>query len=213
MSLRPSYDESDTIDRNAHLASRSNVSIKTFATNLWMRVISRAIDDIALYEFMREVGRELKDEEQECEASAVGFLFSDEHRVPIDDYLIDILCQKCGMEWESLISKVAGTSCTCPLCGNKTTWQYTTYEIVEDQEIKDISLQDLISLLGVEDIEAFRDGCNKKIDSLVNKRLSTYRRAPSSIRNKSTDEVLATIEDIETINEEIEGVTYESRND
>lgn len=174
---RPSYNKVDAADREAQLTSRTDILSKSFATDLWMRVISRAIDDVALFMFMRASGTELKEEDIEYEESANGFLFDDTHRIPMDDYLVDIDCQKCQQTWSEPMSQAAGSDSICPHCGNKTSWKYTTYRMTEQQVIRDMSLEELVSLWGVEDVKVFRSGCKRRIDELVKKKLKSAQHS------------------------------------
>ncbi len=170
---RPSYEEVDAEDRHIQLSSRTNVLSKSFTTDLWMKVITRAIDDVALYRMMRAQGKELKDEEKEFEESANAFLFDEEHHIPMDDYQVDVKCPKCEHLWQSTMSLAAGTDSICPSCSYKTNWKYTDYTATNNQVIKDISLKELISLWGVEDIVGFRSGCERRIKEIVANKLKS----------------------------------------
>jgi len=177
--IRPSYSIVDEEDREAQLNSRTNILSKSFATDLWMKVISRSIDDAALYKFMRLTKKELKEEEEEFEASAWNFLFNDKHRIPMGDYLVDINCPKCEYIWTSYMSIAAGSDAICPTCKHKTSWKYTIYTITDDQVIRDISLEELIELWGVENISGFRTGCRRRINEIVEKKLKSERNRMS----------------------------------
>jgi len=177
---RPSYEQVDAEDRYAQLSSRTDILSKSFTTDLWMKVITRAIDDVALYQFMREEGKQLKEEEIEFEESAKAFLFDENHHIPIDDYQVNINCPKCESSWKSSMSEVAGTDSICPTCKYKTSWKYTIYDITDNQIIKEISLKELISLWGVENIIGFRSGCKRRIQQIVDKKIK------SSTKNTET---------------------------
>jgi hypothetical protein len=141
-----------------------------------MGVITRAINDVALYQLMRTQGKELKDEELEFEESAIGFLFDDSYTIPMDDFLVDIDCPKCEKTWSVSMSETAGKDSICPHCNHKTSWKHTTYEITENQTVKDITLKDLIAIWGVEDIDGFRDGVRRRIEEIVSKKLKASQR-------------------------------------
>jgi Zn finger protein HypA/HybF involved in hydrogenase expression len=175
--IRPSYDKVDKEDRHAQLSSRTDILSKSFTTDLWMKVITRAIDDVALYRFMRIEGKELKEEELEFEHSASSFLFDKDYLIPIDDYEVDVECQKCDDIWISTMSDIAGTDVICPLCGHKTGWKFTQYTVTENQQVKEISLKELIALWGVEDIDGFRNGCRRRIKEIVKKKITAAQRA------------------------------------
>lgn len=170
MSTRPSYKTVDSQDRDAHINSRNNVLSKSFVTDLWMKVITRAIDDLALYETMKRKGKELKEEDLENKESAIGFLFDDDYHIPMGDYLVDVTCPKCSGVWTDLLSSVVGQDSLCQLCSVVINRKYIEYEITKEQRIKDISLKELISLWGVEDINGFRIGVKKRIQEIADKK-------------------------------------------
>lgn len=168
---RPSYTAVDNADREAHIESRTNVLSKSFVTDLWMKVITRAIDDAALYKVMRIKGKVLKEEDLENEASAIGFLFDDDYKIPMGDYLVDIFCPGCNLTWTEEMSVIVGQNSICPYCNHKTNRKYVDYVITEDQVIKDISLQELIAIWGVDDIDNFREGVRERIKEIIEKKL------------------------------------------
>lgn len=174
---RPSYTEADNLDRYAYVTSRSDVLTKSFVTDLWMRVVTKAIEDIAQFKIMRILNIPLKEEDLEDEESAVSFLFNRDHRIPLDDYIVDVICQKCSFVWQDAMSLVASTDMECPFCNSRSSWKYTVYRITENQTIRDISLEELMSIWGVEDIELFREGCKKNIDKIVDKKLRKRQKS------------------------------------
>jgi hypothetical protein len=149
-----------------------------------MKVITRAIDDVALYEVMRAQDKELTEEEKEFESSANAFLFNEEHRIPLDDYKVDVICPKCENIWESIMSLAAGADSICPACNYKTSWKFTTYTVTNDQIIKDISLKELISLWGVDDIKGFRAGCKRRIGEIVSSKLKSIEGKKMKKKNQ-----------------------------
>jgi hypothetical protein len=174
MSPRPSYHVEDQADREAQLGSRTDILSKSFVTDLWMKVITRAIDDIALYTVMKVRGRTLSDEDLENKASAEGFLFDDDYKIPMDDYLVDVSCLRCKETWHDSMSTVVSQDSVCPHCSHKTNRKYVDYSITKDQIIKDISLKDLIEIWGVEDIRQFREGVKRRVREIVKKKLKLY---------------------------------------
>ena len=192
-STRPSYSNVDTADREAQLSSRTDILSKSFATELWMKVINRAVDDAALYKFMRAIGNALNEEEIEYECSANGFLFDELYRIPMDDYIVDVECLKCKHVWQMPMSVAAGSDSICPNCTNKSSWQYTIYRITDQQTIREISLEDLISLWGVDNIAGFRDGCRKRIDDIVKKKIKTHESKSKREEAKVEKEIKATM--------------------
>lgn len=169
--VRPSYDIVDEKDRIAHIASYGDVLNKSFVTDLWMQVINRAINDIAQSRIMRALGIPLKEEDIDNEESAVSFLFNDNHRIPLDDYIVDVICQKCDHIWQNMMSVVSSTDMECPKCRSRSSWKYTIYRITEEQTIREISLKELVSIWGIEDIDLFRKGCERYIELTINKKL------------------------------------------
>ena len=176
MSSRPSYKIVDTQDRDAHINSRNDVLNKSFVTDLWMKVITRAIDDLALYEIMRRKGKELREEDLENEESALGFLFDDNYYIPMDDYLVDVKCSKCEGVWTELLSTVVGQNSKCQLCHTIISKKYIEYEITGQQRIKEISLRELISLWGIEDINGFREGTKRRVLEIVEKKCNKKQK-------------------------------------
>jgi hypothetical protein len=168
---RPSYTSVDARDREAHLDSRNNILSKSFVTDLWMKVITRAIDDVALYKVMRHKGRKLKEEELLNEESAWEFLFNDDYRIPMGDYLVDVVCPVCNTISKEYISDIVGQYFGCPKCKEVT--KNPEFTITEEQKMKEISLRELISLWGIENIEQFRVGVSKRINEIVGNKLST----------------------------------------
>jgi len=171
MTTRPSYRNADREEREAQLSSRTDVLTKSFATELWMRVIQRAIDDVALFRIMRVKGKELKEEELEDERSAKSFLFDEDYAIVMDDYLVDVDCPKCKGKWTERLSSVVGQNSKCPLCENVINKKYISYTITPLQTIKEITMRDLISIWGVEDLTGFRIGLNNRINEIVKKKL------------------------------------------
>ena len=130
---RPIYDKVDQRDRDAQIGSRTNVLSKSFVTDLWMKVINRAIDDIALYIVMRKNNKTLSDEDELNDVSAKGFLFNDDHAIAMDDYLVDVECPRCEQTWKKHISTVVGQDSICPHCDHNISKKYIKFTLTEDQ--------------------------------------------------------------------------------
>lgn len=172
---RQRYDEVDKEDRLAQLVSRTDTISKSFVTDLWMKVLHRAIDDVVLYTVMRENGVELKEEDLEFEASAHGFLFDDEYRIPMDDYEVLINCHQCNnYSYTDKMSILAANDSVCPECQCRQDEKAANYTIV-NQFIKDISLQELLEMWNINDIDGFRKGTRARIEELVKKKQSTIK--------------------------------------
>jgi len=173
---RPLYTQVDEEDSEAQISSRNNIFNKSFVTDLWMRVITKAIEDVALYSLMRQKGKILKEEEIENEESAISFLFNEDHRIPLSDYLVDVYCHKCKETWTTLISKITGQDSICQNCNETIHKKYIEYTITENQEMKEISLAELISLWGIENIKAFRIGAKQRIENIIKEKLNKLEK-------------------------------------
>lgn len=158
-------------DRQAFIGSRNNVLSKSFATDLWMKVIHRAIDDIVMYRSMKEIGKDLSEEDLEFEDSAYKFLFDDNYRIPVDDYLVDIECSKCNSKLlGKKMSDLSNNKITCCNCEFEITTNSALYTISSNTIIRDMNLRELLSLWEIEDITGFRDGVLDRIEELSQKK-------------------------------------------
>jgi hypothetical protein len=178
---RPEYEAEDHQEREAYIRSRTQVLNKTYATAIWMKVIHRAVDDIVLYETMLENKPSIKEEDMEDLESAKSFLFNDEHLIPFDDYIVIIICQECGTEAKLLMSEFAAEDYICKQCNTLCNPVLTEYYISSEQAIREISLKELLSLWGIENINAFRKGTIRRIEELKAKK----RLALKNKRNKN----------------------------
>jgi hypothetical protein len=168
--IRPQYDQVDEEDRQAHLGSRSDVLSKSFVTDLWMKVISRAVDDLVSIELLKKQNVILKEEDKEIEETATSFLFDDNHRIALDDYLVDIVCVSCQWHSTSPMSEFSGHESICPNCNDLIDPRVCDYEITEQQVYRDISLRELLSVWEIEDIVGFRNGVRERIKVLTEKK-------------------------------------------
>jgi hypothetical protein len=170
--IRETYDEEIREEREAVFSARQSISndFKKWPTDLWMKVIQRAIEDAAFAKSLRDSGEELTDEVLDWEDSAIEFLFNDNHKIPFDDYVVEISCPRCGFEWSNQMSVVAAETSICSKCKYKINTKYIEYRIKKEQILKEISLEELVSLWGVNDIDRFREGCRKRIDELSKKK-------------------------------------------
>jgi len=171
---RPKYDHVDNEDRLAQLSSRTETIRKSFVTDLWMKVLHRAIDDIVLYTVMRDNGIPLKEEDIEFEQSAYGFLFDDDYRIPMDDYDVHVFCSSCEKySYSDKMSVLSAGESRCPKCKVIQDEKTTNYKIFPGKKIKDISLEELLALWGIDDINGFRKGTKARIEELVMKKKKT----------------------------------------
>jgi hypothetical protein len=168
--LRPQYDQVDEEDRQAHIGSRSDILSKSFVTDLWMKVIGRAVDDLVSISLMRQQGLPLKDEDKESEETAMSFLFDDNHRIAIDDYLVSVTCVSCQTIFSSPMSTFSCCESKCIRCDYLADPKICDYEITENQVYKDISLRELLATWDIDDIDGFRNGVRERIKSQVEKK-------------------------------------------
>lgn len=70
-------------DRTLYVGSRDFILYRSWVTELWMRVIQKAIDDLALFTRMREDGEKLSEEEEILASTAEGFLFNPEYTIDL----------------------------------------------------------------------------------------------------------------------------------
>jgi hypothetical protein len=178
LSERPSYKKADEEDKEAQIGSRSNILSKSFVTELWVKVIRRAIDDIALYQTIRKLGRTLSEEDLQFEESAYSFLFNDDHKFPVCDYFVDATCSKCNRVWTSYISSLSSgdKKIICPICRYPNTRKKLYCVIAKDQTISELSLKDLLEIWDVYNIDGFREGCRKEIKDKVERRMQTIKK-------------------------------------
>ena len=167
---RPKYDQVDNEDRLAQLSSRTATINKSFVTDLWMKVLHRAINDIVLYTIMKDNNIQLKEEDLEFEQSAYNFLFNDDYRIPIDDYNIVIMCSGCTRNYNDKMSILSAGDSRCPNCYTPQDEKTTEYTISTTSNVKDISLEELLTLWNIDDINGFRKGTKARIQELVTKK-------------------------------------------
>jgi len=170
--IRENYSKEIEEEREASFSARQSISneFKKWPTDLWMKVIQRAIEDAAFAKSLRDSGKELSQEIIEWEESSLSFLFDPNHRIPFDDYLVEIACPKCEATWTNPMSVVSAEISICEKCKYKISTKYIEYRIIDEQVTREISLEELVSLWGVENMTMFRAGCRKRIDSLALKK-------------------------------------------
>ena len=188
---RECYDEEESEEHYVTIESRQALSntYKKWPTDLWMKVIQRAIEDAALAKSARDNDEVLSSEMAEDEDSALSFLFNNDHKVPFDDYEVEIICPKCSQRWNATMSIVSAEPSICSGCKYKISTKYIEYRITEKKVTAEISLEELISLWGVENIEAFRDGCWNRIEEL-----SVRKKPKKKQESKTIDDLTKEIE-------------------
>ena len=167
--MRPKYD--DTIERNLILFSHSNVNTRIFVASLWKEVIEKAIQDIVLG-IIKIDNDQLEEEDKEILLSANSFLFSDDHYIFYDDYIVQFICPICKKKHNLRMSAFASEKYTC--CGKKYTPETTEYKVIKT--IKEITLQDLLSQLQEFDISKWRIEKRKEIGRQLKKKKEYLRK-------------------------------------
>jgi len=182
---RPNYDEVDGRDKSVQIGDRNNTPEQLDVTELWMKVLHKAVDDIVTFTIKIEDGEELtKEEEYEIE-TANGILFDPDWRVPIDDYYVEVICSRCGHAWAMKMSVVASEEAICAKCKRKTKPKTTSYIVSDKHVVREISLEELLSIWGLENVEAFREGTRRQIEDLkIKKRSTQEKRGKTKERKK-----------------------------
>jgi len=211
---RPQYDHVDNEDREAQLSSRTETISKSFVTDLWMKVLHRAIDDVVLYKTMRMNGTPLKEEDLEFEQSAYDFLFDDDYRIPMDDYQVVIKCANCDIDYLDKMSILAANYSECPKCKTKQDEKMAHYKISDTSQVKDISLSELLEMWNIDDIDGFRRGAKLRIEFLIKKKQeAAMARAKVKGNNMTGRKRERVIEKIEIESDNFDVVTEEQLSD
>lgn len=175
---RKEYLEADAKDKIAYIGSRSNVLSKSFATDLWMKVIHRAIDDIVTYKVSRDANKVIREEDKEAVNDAYGFLFHDEYKIPFDDYMVNIECSECKVIFITKMSVFAGGLAECERCNKIQNINISSHEVTEGQQLKEINLKEILQFWAIEDLKGFRSGVRERIEELIKrKKKAAERRA------------------------------------
>ena len=176
---RPEYSQVDAEYRQAQLESRNQIIHKTSEADLWMRVVQRAIEDIALFKFLKEE-RDLTTEEENLLASAEGFIFDDKHFILMEDYKISLFCPRCTKQTVERISKIAGTGFSCEHCEHTVSWKCLKYTVYEEEPLQESSFAELMDIFGV-DVPSFRKGVHKYVEKVVAKKKKERAKKTSNI--------------------------------
>jgi hypothetical protein len=72
-------------EENPYIGCRNNILDRSWVTELWMRVIQKAIDDLAVAIRMHEDGEPLSEEDKFNADTAYNFLFIDGYTISIGD--------------------------------------------------------------------------------------------------------------------------------
>jgi hypothetical protein len=211
--IRPKYDEVDEEDRNAHLGSRTDVLSKSFVTDLWMKVISRAIEDLVSIALMKQQGVPLKDEDKESEETANGFLFDDDYRIPMDDYTVEVTCLSCQTKYKTPMSVFSSEEALCVSCNSIADPKITEFDVTGECT-KEISLEELLSIWNLEDIVGFRRGVRERIEVLTEKKseAAINRASLKTIRKENMTNPTSPIVVIDELEKDYETVLSEELN-
>jgi hypothetical protein len=196
--IRPNYSQTDKLEREAQIGDRNNTADKLNVTELWMKVLHKAVDDIATYSLKQE-REELTKEEEFDLANAYGILFDPDWRIHIDDYFVNVHCPKCETLWPMKMSIVASEDVTCPKCKRKTKPKTTLFTKADQYVTREISLEDLLAIWGLEDVIGFRDGIKNQIRVLkMKKREIRKKKEESKMRKEGTEDPAAGREFVES---------------
>lgn len=92
--VEPITDEDET---EAYLGGRGEILNKSWPTLLWMEVIKKAEEDLALFIRMQEDGEKLSDEDKLAADTAYGFLFNPEYTIWLGD--IEVTLEELLENW------------------------------------------------------------------------------------------------------------------
>lgn len=197
---RESYEIEELEERNTTLEARESLiqNHKKWPTELWTKVIERAIEDAAHAKGLRDSNKKLSFDAQENESSALSFLFDPKHKIPFDDYVVEITCPKCKHVWHKPMSEASASKSKCK-CKYKISTKYIDSKITNKIVKKEISLEELVSLWGVDDIEGFRDGCWRRIEEQSKQKGKKYKKnITEHLNSKEIDEADNHIKNITT---------------
>ena len=179
--IREDYNEEEQLERECIIESKDGArTIINNYKNLWVKVIKRAINDAALMRInipkwenkLNHILSERKKKKIKIEIekmhgienSALAFLFNPNHKIPWSDFTINVQCPKCKNEWKTLMSIAAEQTSKCSKCKYDISSKYIQYRIIEEEKEKEISLEELLYLFEIENIEEFRDKAWKEIE-------------------------------------------------
>lgn len=181
LDIRDDYTEEEQLEREIILSSGegSKSTINNYK-NLWVKVIKRAINDAALMtnnipkwelklsnckneKKIRKIQIEI-DKMKNIKETAISFLFNPDHKIPWGDFSIQIRCPKCKNEWVNFMSIAAEKSSKCPECKCIISSKYIQYRIVKEYKEKEISLEELLYLFEINNIDEFRRKAKQEID-------------------------------------------------
>lgn len=89
-------------ERQAYIGSRHQVLDRSWVTSLWMQVITKAKEDLALFIRMYEDGEDLSDEDKFYADTAYNFLFVEEYTISLGD--IEVTLEELLRNWRNIKS-------------------------------------------------------------------------------------------------------------
>lgn len=85
-------------NRDLYIENRESTLGKSWVTDLWMKVIKKAIDDLVLYTRIIKDGGTLSEEEKMNADTAYGFLFDPEYTIRIGN--MEITTEELIAHWD-----------------------------------------------------------------------------------------------------------------
>lgn len=168
------YTDYYTVDkdfRDSYYGVRSDVTKKLFETDLWKRVIEKAVDDIIYYEALEIKQGKIKEEEKEFVREARSFLFNDNHKIHFDDYLVSVVCSICNETEEVYMSHLASGLEMCNNCSVMYSPEDTDQTIKE--VTKEITLREILEMMvGFDGISYFRKIKEEEIEKGIRAKLN-----------------------------------------
>lgn len=138
--------------------------------NLWGKVIKSAITDIVYYDTTKILkNRKLKRKHKEWKISALNFLFNDDFFFPFDTYSIQFNCEFCHTSNSCKITEYVNSLHVCSSCSKLLNNEETSFQIIEVK--KEINLRELLSVMGLENIEYLRKSFKKEIRDRIKERI------------------------------------------
>jgi hypothetical protein len=176
--IRENYEHEIIEEKDIYFGSR-NAEQNTYnkwPTDLWMKVIQRAVDDLVFASVLRKLNITPWQEVIEMESSAMGFLFDEEYMIAFDDYQIKIKCPKCQNLYIKEMSEATSEFVVCECCNLKMNPKNISNHIIAKNMRKEISLEDLLGMIGIDNVDNFRTQTKKLIKKLTEKQrlMKTY---------------------------------------
>ena len=181
LDVREDYTEEENIEDQILRASHEGCKdIINNYKNLWIKVIRRAINDVALMTInipkwelkLPNIKNEKKYKKIELEIekmyeiknSALEFLFNPNYLIPWSDFEITVKCPRCLTRWKDLMSNATEFESKCSRCNYKISSKYIQYRIEKENKQKEITLEGLLDILEIFNVENFREKAKLEIE-------------------------------------------------